>query len=171
LFNWLFARHHGGKYLLRIEDTDKARSTQPAIDAILDGLDWLGIGGDGEPYFQSQFEKRHAEVAHELIERGAAYRCYLTPEELAARFEGYAFGCDICNDVCPWNQRFATATTVAEFQPRPAPDGVRPDLFEAVSDEEFAARYGDTPPGRPGLAGMRRNFRAACRSRRPVATE
>src|SRR4051812_14111451 len=80
LFNWLFARHHGGKYLLRIEDTDKARSTEPAIDAILDGLDWLGIGGDEPPYFQSQFEDRHAEVAHQLIERGAAYRCYLTPE-------------------------------------------------------------------------------------------
>jgi glutamyl-tRNA synthetase len=87
LFNWLFARHHGGKYLLRIEDTDRARSTQPAIDAILDGLDWLGISGDGEPYFQSQFEARHAEVAHQLIERGAAYRCYLTTEELAARRE------------------------------------------------------------------------------------
>jgi glutamyl-tRNA synthetase len=87
LFNWLFARHHGGRYLLRIEDTDKARSTQPAIDAILDGLGWLGIGGDGEPYFQSQFEKRHAEVAHDLIERGVAYRCYLTAEELAARRE------------------------------------------------------------------------------------
>jgi glutamyl-tRNA synthetase len=87
LFNWLFARHHGGQYLLRIEDTDRARSTQPAVDAILDGLDWLGIGGDGEPYFQSQFEARHAEVAHALIERGAAYRCYLTPEELTARRE------------------------------------------------------------------------------------
>jgi glutamyl-tRNA synthetase len=87
LFNYLFARHHGGRYLLRIEDTDKARSTQPAIDAILDGLGWLEIGGDGEPYFQSQFEKRHAEVAHELIERGAAYRCYLTPDELAAMRE------------------------------------------------------------------------------------
>ena len=58
LFNWLFARHHGGKYLLRIEDTDKVRSTREAIDAILDGLDWLGISGDGEPYFQSQFEQR-----------------------------------------------------------------------------------------------------------------
>jgi len=87
LFNWLFARHHGGQYLLRIEDTDRARSTKEAIDAILDGLGWLGIDGDGEPYFQSQFEKRHAEVAHELIERGAAYRCYLTPEELTARRE------------------------------------------------------------------------------------
>lgn len=87
LFNWLFARHHGGKYLLRIEDTDRARSTQPAIEAILDGLSWLGIGGDGEPYFQSQFEKRHAEVAQELIELDAAYRCYLTPDELTARRE------------------------------------------------------------------------------------
>ena len=87
LFNWLFARHHGGRYLLRIEDTDKARSTKEAIDAILDGLDWLGISGDGEPYSQSQFEKRHAEVAHELIAKGAAYRCYLTAEELAARRE------------------------------------------------------------------------------------
>jgi glutamyl-tRNA synthetase len=87
LFNWLFARHHGGKYLLRIEDTDKARSTKEAIDAILDGLDWLGISGDGEPYFQSQFEKRHAEVAHQLLEMGAAYRCYMTQDELAAARE------------------------------------------------------------------------------------
>ncbi|HET9397243.1 MAG TPA: glutamate--tRNA ligase [Sphingomicrobium sp.] len=87
LFNWLFARHHGGKYLLRIEDTDKVRSTKEAIDAILDGLDWLGIGGDGEPYFQSQFEKRHAEVAHQLLEMGAAYRCYMTQEELATARE------------------------------------------------------------------------------------
>jgi glutamyl-tRNA synthetase len=87
LFNWLFARHHGGKYLLRIEDTDKVRSTKEAIDAILDGLDWLGISGDGDPYFQSQFEKRHAEVAHQLIDKGAAYRCYLRTEELQARRE------------------------------------------------------------------------------------
>ena len=87
LFNWLFARHHGGQYLLRIEDTDKARSTQPAIDAILDGLSWLGIEGDGAPWFQSQFEARHAEVAHQLITAGHAYRCYLTTEELTARRE------------------------------------------------------------------------------------
>ena len=87
LFNWLFARHHGGNYLLRIEDTDAKRSTQPAIDASLDGLRWLGIEGDGDPYFQSQFESRHAEVAHKLIARGAAYRCYLTQEELTARRE------------------------------------------------------------------------------------
>jgi glutamyl-tRNA synthetase len=87
LFNWLFARHHGGKYLLRIEDTDRARSTPDAIQAILDGLGWLDIAGDGEPHFQSQYEARHAEVAHQLIERGAAYRCYLSQEELARRRE------------------------------------------------------------------------------------
>ena len=87
LFNWLFARHHDGKYLLRIEDTDAKRSTQPAIDAILDGLSWLGIEGDGEPWFQSQFEARHAEVAHQLVAAGHAYRCYLTSEELTARRE------------------------------------------------------------------------------------
>jgi glutamyl-tRNA synthetase len=87
LFNWLFSRHHGGKALLRIEDTDKARSTQEAIDAILDGLDWLGLQFDGHTYYQSQFEARHAEVAHDLLARGAAYRCYLTQDELAARRE------------------------------------------------------------------------------------
>ena len=85
LFNYLFARHHGGQYLLRIEDTDKARSTREAIEAILDGLSWLGIEGDGDAYFQSQFEARHAEVAHQLIETGAAYRCYLSADELAER--------------------------------------------------------------------------------------
>jgi glutamyl-tRNA synthetase len=84
LFNWLFARHHGGKFLLRIEDTDKARSTQAAIDAILDGMKWLGLDWDGHEYYQSQFWARHAEVAHELLKRGHAYRCYATPEELEA---------------------------------------------------------------------------------------
>jgi glutamyl-tRNA synthetase len=87
LFNWLFARHHGGRYLLRIEDTDRARSTPEAIEAILDGLRWLDIAGDGEPHFQSEFEARHAEVALQLIEKGAAYRCYLSPEELTRRRE------------------------------------------------------------------------------------
>ena len=85
LFNWLFARHHGGRYLLRIEDTDRARSTQPAIDAILDGLSWLGIEGDEPPLFQFERAARHADVAHALLEAGHAYRCYLTPEELAQR--------------------------------------------------------------------------------------
>ena len=87
LFNWLFARHHGGKFLLRIEDTDKARSTTEAIDAILDGMRWLGLDWDGHEYYQSQFWARHAEIAYELLERGAAYRCYMTQEELAAQRE------------------------------------------------------------------------------------
>ena len=83
LFNWLFARHHGGKFLLRIEDTDRVRSTKEAIDAILDGMRWLGLDWDGHEYYQSQFWARHAEVAHRLLERKAAYRCYMTQEELA----------------------------------------------------------------------------------------
>ncbi|HUE78117.1 MAG TPA: glutamate--tRNA ligase [Sphingomicrobium sp.] len=87
LFSWLYARHHGGKALLRVEDTDKARSTREAIDVIIDGLQWLGLDWDEEAYFQSQFEARHSEVAHRLIESGAAYRCYLTPEELKQRRE------------------------------------------------------------------------------------
>ncbi len=87
LFNWLFARHHGGKFLLRIEDTDKARSTTEAIDAILDGMRWLGLDWDGHEYYQSQFWARHAEVAHKLLDRGHAYRCYMTQEELAAQRE------------------------------------------------------------------------------------
>jgi glutamyl-tRNA synthetase len=87
LFNWLFARHHGGKFLLRIEDTDRARSTKEAIDAILDGMNWLGLDWDGHEYYQSQFWSRHAEIAHRLVERGAAYRCYMTQEELAAQRE------------------------------------------------------------------------------------
>ena len=87
LFNWLFARHHGGRFLLRIEDTDRARSTQAAIDAILDGMRWLGLDWDGETVFQSRRVERHVEVANALVERGAAYRCYMTQEELAAQRE------------------------------------------------------------------------------------
>jgi len=85
LFNWLYARHHGGTYLLRIEDTDRVRSTEPAIDAIFDGLNWLGLSGDEEPVFQFARSRRHAAVAQALVESGNAYRCYMTQEELAAR--------------------------------------------------------------------------------------
>ncbi|HEV8406554.1 MAG TPA: glutamate--tRNA ligase, partial [Sphingomicrobium sp.] len=87
LFNWLFARHYGGKFLLRIEDTDKARSTKEAIDAILDGMRWLGLDWDGHEYYQSQFWSRHAEIAHRMLERGHAYRCYMTQHELAQQRE------------------------------------------------------------------------------------
>jgi glutamyl-tRNA synthetase len=87
LFNWLFARHHDGKFLLRIEDTDRARSTKEAIDAILDGMRWLDLDWDGHEYYQSQFWARHAEIAHKMLDRGHAYRCYMTQEELAAQRE------------------------------------------------------------------------------------
>jgi glutamyl-tRNA synthetase len=84
LFNWLYARHTGGKYLLRIEDTDRARSTEAAIAAIIDGLKWLGLDWDGEAVYQFARAKRHAEVAHELLKAGKAFRCYVTQEELDA---------------------------------------------------------------------------------------
>ena len=87
LFNWLFAKHHGGKFLLRIEDTDKARSTKEAIDAILDGMNWLALDWDGHEYYQSQFWSRHAEIAHKMLDRGHAYRCYMTQEELTEQRE------------------------------------------------------------------------------------
>jgi len=83
LFSWLYARHFGGKALLRIEDTDKQRSTQAAIDVILDGLDWLGLEFDGEVVYQSHRVERHAEVATKLLEAGRAYKCFASPEELA----------------------------------------------------------------------------------------
>ena len=105
-----------------------------------------------------------------------ATRCisYLTieqkgpiPDELAERFEGYAFGCDICNDACPWNERFAEPSGIAGFAPGPALDGSGPDFFETMDEREFTERFGDTPLERPGLHGMRRNYRAAFRWKPP----
>lgn len=84
LFNYLFARHHGGTFLLRIEDTDRARSTDDAIAKILDGLAWLGLNPDLPPVFQFARSARHAEVAQQLLDSGHAYRCYATPAELEA---------------------------------------------------------------------------------------
>jgi glutamyl-tRNA synthetase len=93
LFNWLYARRHGGKMLLRIEDTDRERSTKEAIDAILDGLKWLGLDWDGDAVYQFSRVARHREVVEQMLASGNAYRCYATPEELAtmreqARAEG-----------------------------------------------------------------------------------
>src|ERR1700720_1680810 len=93
LFNWLYARGRSGKMLLRIEDTDRERSTQAAIEAILDGLSWLGLDWDGEAVYQFSRSERHREVAQVLLEGGRAYRCYASPDELAqmrekARSEG-----------------------------------------------------------------------------------
>src|SRR2546423_11066831 len=93
LFNWLYARHTRGKFLLRIEDTDRERSTPEAVEAIFDGMAWLGLESDEPPTFQFDRAERHRAVAMEMLERGAAYRCYMTVEELAderekARAEG-----------------------------------------------------------------------------------
>ena len=82
LFNWLFAKHHNGKFLLRIEDTDRARSIDAAVDAIYHGLKWLGLDWDGEPISQFSRAGRHAEVAMQLLAEGKAYKCYCSPEEL-----------------------------------------------------------------------------------------
>jgi len=83
LFNWLYARHHGGKFILRIEDTDRKRSTSEAVESIFDGLNWLDLDWDGDATFQTNNLERHAEVAAQLLESGQAYKCYCTPEELA----------------------------------------------------------------------------------------
>ena len=116
LFNWLFARHHGGRYLLRVEDTDRARSTQAAVDAIFEGLDWLGLEPDAPPVFQAEHVEAHRAVAKRLLDAGFAYRCYASIEELAAmreraRAEGRPVGYD-----GTWRDR----------DPNTAPEGVDP---------------------------------------------
>ncbi len=87
LFNWLYAKHHGGEFRLRIEDTDKKRSTKEAVDAILDGMKWLGLDHDNKVIYQSENASHHAEVAHKLLDIDAAYKCYCTTEELTAMRE------------------------------------------------------------------------------------
>ena len=103
LFNWLYARHCGGRFLLRIEDTDRARSTEAAVQVIFDSLKWLGLEYDDAPVFQFARADRHRDVARELLERGWAYRCWMTPEEgeeakAAARAGGHALR-------SPWRDR------------------------------------------------------------------
>ncbi len=116
LFNYLFARHHGGKYLLRIEDTDKERSTDAAVNAIFEGLEWLGLEGDGDALRQASRAERHVEVAHQLLEKGHAYRCYLTPDELATmREEARASGKKI---VSPWRDKPLSEAPDAPFAVR-----------------------------------------------------
>jgi len=103
LFNWLYARGRGGKFLLRIEDTDRERSTPEATAAILKGLTWLGLDWDGEVVSQFERRHRHAEVAHEMLARGTAYKCFSTPEEIAAfRAEADAKGASYAVFQSPW---------------------------------------------------------------------
>ena len=118
LFNWLFARRHSGAFKLRIEDTDRKRSTEPAIAAILDGLDWLGLKWDGDPIYQYSQSERHREVAEMMLASGHAYKCYATPEELqamreAASAEGKRFRYD-----GRWRDR----------DPSDAPKGIAPAI-------------------------------------------
>ncbi len=116
LFNWLYAKHTGGKFLLRIEDTDRARSTQEAIDAIFAGLAWLGLKNDEEPVFQFARADRHRALAEQLLAEGRAYHCYATPEELTAmREEQKAKGQSIRYDG-RWRNR----------DPKDAPPGMKP---------------------------------------------
>ncbi len=127
LFNWLYAKHTGGKMLLRIEDTDQARSTEGAILAILDGLRWLGLDWDGEPVYQFTRAERHRQIAEQLLAQGNAYRCYASPTELQAmreqaRAEGRAPGYD-----GTWRHR----------EPSEAPAGIAPAIrFKAPGDGE-----------------------------------
>jgi glutamyl-tRNA synthetase len=137
LFNWLYARGRHGKMLLRIEDTDRERSTEAAIAAILDGLDWLGLRWDGETIYQSQRAARHRQVAEELLAKGQAYRCFCTPQELdemreKARSQGSAKLYD-----GRWRDR----------DPNEAPLGVKPTIRlkaplagETVVDDQVQGR-------------------------------
>src|SRR5471032_1737715 len=84
LFNWLYARHTGGKFLLRIEDTDRERSTEAAVKVIFDGLAWLGLDADEPPVFQAARVDRHRAAVDDMLARGSAYRDFMTPDELDA---------------------------------------------------------------------------------------
>ena len=131
LFNWLFARHHGGRFLLRIEDTDRERSTEAAIDAIFEGLRWLGLEWDEEPVFQFSRSTRHRAVAEELLAAGKAYYCYASPAELEemrekARAEGKPIRYD-----GRWRDR----------DPSEAPAGVKPVIrFRSPDEGETVVR-------------------------------
>ena len=99
LFNWLYAKHYGGQFLLRVEDTDKARSTEASTRAIFEGLEWLGLEWDDEVVYQGANLERHQSDANRLLAEGKAYRCFCTPAELdeqrrAAQERGEAFKYD-----------------------------------------------------------------------------
>ncbi|KAA5605115.1 glutamate--tRNA ligase [Roseospira marina] len=127
LFNWLYARHHGGRFLLRIEDTDRLRSTPEAVDAIFEGLRWLGLDWDEEPVFQFTRAPRHAEVVHALLAEGKAYRCYASQEELAAMREAQKAAGQPMRYDGRWRDR----------DPAEAPEGVKPVIrMKAPRDGE-----------------------------------
>ncbi len=118
LFNWLYARHHGGTFLLRIEDTDRERNNEAAVAAILDGLRWLELGWDGEPVSQFSRAGRHREVANEMLKRGRAYRCWSQPAEIEAAREAAKAAGRAQIFESPWRDR----------DPAAAPAGVEPAI-------------------------------------------
>lgn len=141
LFNWLYAQRHGGKMLLRIEDTDRERSTQAAIGAILDGLSWLGLEWDGETIYQFARAQRHREAAESLLASGRAYRCYATPEELEAmrelaKSEGRPMRYD-----GSWRERTAADALAAEARGlRPVIRLKAPQSGETVVEDQVQGR-------------------------------
>lgn len=137
LFNWAFARHHGGTFLLRIEDTDRARSTQEAIDAILDGMNWLGLDADEAPSFQHAQAARHVEVAHQLLAAGQAYKCFCTAEEVEAMREAARQAGDPLRYDGTWRDRDAAeAPAEAPFVIRfKAPQSGETILQDAIQGE------------------------------------
>ncbi len=108
LFNYLFSKHHGGKFLLRVEDTDEKRSTQAALDAILQGLDWLGLKHDGDFVLQSKNLARHAQVAQELLASGKAYRCYVSAQELEDLRKNAEKKGEVFRFKSPWRDKAAS---------------------------------------------------------------
>lgn len=142
LYNWLYAKKHDGKLVLRIEDTDSDRSTEESIQGILDGLEWLGIDYDEGPYFQTEFAEDHAKAARTLLEKGAAYKCFCTKEELDAKreaakaakgFLGYDRTC-----------RHLTAEQIAEKEAAGLPSVIRFKIPERTGllgyDDEILGR-------------------------------
>lgn len=135
LFNYLHAKHHGGKFLLRVEDTDRKRSTEEATRAILDGMAWLGMDGDEPPVYQLQNQPRHAEIAHMLVERGKAYYCYTTAQELTdMRAEAEARG-EVLRFRSPWRDGGTPPDDVSPSVRLKAPDSGDIVLDDAVQGE------------------------------------
>jgi len=129
LFNWLYARHTGGKFLLRIEDTDRERSTEAAVAALLDGLKWLELDWDGEPLYQFARAARHREVAGQLLAAGKAYRCYLTPAELEAMQQAIAAERKLAREEKrPPKGPQSIQSPWRDHDPKLAPTGVKPVL-------------------------------------------
>ena len=144
LFAWAFARHHGGKFILRIEDTDRERSTEQAIKAILDGMEWLGLDWDEGPHYQMQRLARYQAVLQDMLARGLAYPCYMTPQELEAlRAEQTARG-----EKPRYDGRWRPENLVPGQTP---PEGIAP-VFRFKNPLQGSVAWGDQVKGRIEIA-------------------